>query len=95
MIILKQELYLKPTDEAVRTECRPGLVKRAKAQQSLYRKAEAIASLPAPADLGDYPGLSKIANSYENGRLSLRKQPNKKKKVGLIEKIISSKTSKL
>jgi len=77
-----------PTDEAVRTECRPGLVKRAKAQQSLYRKAEAIASLPAPADLGDYPGLSKIANSYENGRLSLRKQPNKKKKVGLIEKLL-------
>ena len=77
-----------PTDEAVRTECRPGLVKRAKAQQSLYRKAEAIASLPAPADLGDYPGLSKIANSYGNGRLSLRKQPNKKKKVGLIEKLL-------
>ena len=77
-----------PTDEAVRTECRPGLVKRAKAQQSLYRKAEAIASLPAPADLGDYPGLSKIANSYGDGRLSLRKQPNKKKKVGLIEKLL-------
>ena len=77
-----------PTDEAVRTECRPGLVKRAKAQQSLYRKAEAIASLPAPADLRDYPGLSKIANSYGNGRLSLRKQPNKEKKVGLIEKLL-------
>ncbi len=77
-----------PTDEAVRTECRPGLVKRAKAQQSLYRKAEAIASLPAPADLGDYPGLSKIANSYGDGRLSLRKQTNKKKKVGLIEKLL-------
>ena len=77
-----------PSDEAVRTECRPGLVKRAKAQQSLYRKAEAIASLPAPADLGDYPGLSKIANSYGNGRLSLRKQPNKRKKVGLIEKLL-------
>ena len=77
-----------PTDEAVRAECRPGLVKRAKAQQSLYRKAEAIASLPAPADLGDYPGLSKIANSYGNGRLSLRKQPIKRKKVGLIEKLL-------
>jgi len=77
-----------PTTEAVRNECKPGLVKRAKAQQSLHRKAEIIASLPAPADLGEFPGLSRIANSYGDGRLSLRKQPSKKKRVGLIEKLL-------
>ena len=78
-----------PTDEAVRNECRPGLVKRAKAQQSLHRKAEIIASLPAPTDLGEYPGLSRIANSYGGGRLTLRKQPVKKKStLSLIERLL-------
>ena len=77
-----------PTDEAVRTECKPGLVKRAKAQQSLHRKAQIIAALPAPADLGEYPGLAKMANSYGEGKLSLRKQPVKRKKIGLIERLL-------
>ena len=78
-----------PTDEAVRNECRPGLVKRAKAQQSLNRKAEIIASLPAPTDLGEYPGLSRIANSYGDGKVSLRKQPIKKKNtLSLIERLL-------
>ena len=78
-----------PTDEAVRNECRPGLVKRAKAQQSLNRKAEIIASLPAPTDLGEYPGLSRIANSYGDGKVSLRNQPIKKKNtLSLIERLL-------
>ena len=78
-----------PTDEAVRVECRPGLVKRAKAQQSLHRKAEIIASLPVPTDLGEYPGLSRMASSYGEGRLSVRKQqPTKRKRLGLIERLL-------
>lgn len=77
-----------PTDEAVRIECKPGLVKRAKAQQSLHRKAEIIASLPAPTDLGEFPGLSRMASSYEEGRLSVRKLPVKRKRVGLIERLL-------
>ena len=77
-----------PTNEAVRIECKPGLVKRAKAQQSLHRKAEINASLPVPTDLGEYPGLSRMASSYGEGRLSLRKQPAKRKRVGLIERLL-------
>ncbi len=77
-----------PTDEAVRIECKPGLVKRAKAQQSLNRKAEIIASLPAPTDLGEYPGLSRIANSYGDGKLTIKKHPIKRKRVGLIERLL-------
>ena len=78
-----------PTDEAVRVECKPGLVKRAKAQQSLHRKAEIIASLPVPTDLGEYPGLSRMASSYGEGRLSVRKQlPANRKRIGLIERLL-------
>ena len=77
-----------PTDEAVRIECKPGLVKRAKAQQSLHRKAEIIASLPAPTDLGEFPGLSRMASSYEEGRLSVRRLPVKRKRAGLIERLL-------
>ena len=81
-----------PTDEAVRIECKPGLVKRAKAQQSLQRKAEIMAALPAPTDLGEYPGLSKIANSLGDGRLALRNQPIRKKKLGFLERILLPKS---
>lgn len=81
-----------PTDEAVRIECKPGLVKRAKAQQSLQRKAEIMAALPAPTDLGEYPGLSKIANSLGDGRLVLRNQPIRKKKLGFLERILLPKS---
>jgi hypothetical protein len=81
-----------PTDEAVRIECKPGLVKRAKAQQSLQRKAEIMAALPAPTDLGEYPGLSKIASSLGDGRLVLRNQPIRKKKLGFLERILLPKS---
>ncbi|MCP2503169.1 MAG: hypothetical protein NLN66_03815 [Candidatus Thalassarchaeaceae archaeon] len=81
-----------PTDEAVRMECKPGLVKRAKAQQSLQRKAEIMAALPAPTDLGEYPGLSKIASSLGDGRLVLRNQPIRKKKLGFLERILLPKS---
>lgn len=77
-----------PTDDAVRTECKPGLVKRAKAQQSLQRRAEIIASLPAPTDLEEYPGLSKIQKSLGNGRLIPRNQPIRKRKLGFFEKLL-------
>ncbi|MDC3281545.1 hypothetical protein OAV46_00745 [Euryarchaeota archaeon] len=77
-----------PTDEAVRGECRPGLVKRAKAQQSLQRKAEIMASLPAPADLQEFPGLLNLANSLGDGRLVLRNQPVKRRKLGLLERLL-------
>ena len=77
-----------PTDEAVRGECKPGLVKRAKAQQSLQRKAEIMASLPAPADLQEFPGLLNLANSLGDGRLVLRNQPVKRRKLGLLERLL-------
>ena len=77
-----------PTDEAVRLECRPGLVKRAKAQQSLQKEAEIMAALPVPTDLGEYPGLSKIANSLGDGRLVLRNQPVRKRRMGFFERLL-------
>ena len=77
-----------PTDEAVRIECKPGLVKRARAQQSLQRKEKIRAALPAPTDLGEYPGLSKLSNSLSDGRLVLRNQPIRQRKFGFIERIL-------
>ena len=77
-----------PTDEAVRIECKPGLVKKARAQQSLRREAQINAALPEPTDLGEFPGLLKIANSLGDGRLVLRKPPVRKRKLGILERIL-------
>ena len=55
----------------------------------MHRKAEIIASLPVPTDLGEYPGLSRMASSYGEGRLSVRKQlPANRKRIGLIERLL-------
>ena len=77
-----------PTDEAVRIECKPGLVKKARAQQSLRREAQINTALPEPADLEEFPGLLKIANSLGDGRLVLRKPPVRKRRLSIIERIL-------
>ena len=77
-----------PTDEAVRIECKPGLVKKARAQQSLRREAQINAALPEPTDLGEFPGLLKIAHSLGDGRLVLRKPPVKKRRLTILERIL-------
>ena len=42
-----------------------------------------------PTDLGEYPGLSRMASSYGEGRLSVRKQqPANRKRIGLIERLL-------
>ena len=58
-----------PTDSAIREECRPGVVKQARAKQALLGSGEAI---PPPLDassLEEFPGLSKIASSMSSGRV--------------------------
>jgi len=60
-----------PTVDAVREECKPGLVKMAKARQAQSRKA-----LTAPvidnSSLEDYPGVSKMVTSMSGGRVNTR-----------------------
>ena len=58
-----------PTQEAVREECVPGIVRQARAKQADSRKYLASPSKEA-ADLNDYPGVSNLVASMNGGRLS-------------------------
>jgi hypothetical protein len=62
-----------PTEEAVREECRPGLVKQARAQQVWIGDTD-IAQQPAAALTDDrfgedFPAISRLANSMGSGRV--------------------------
>jgi hypothetical protein len=60
-----------PTVDAVREECKPGLVKMAKARQAQSRKALA-APIIDNSSLEDYPGVSKMVTSMSGGRVDTR-----------------------
>ena len=60
-----------PTVEAVREECRPGLVRMAKARQAQSRKVLAAPSIDN-STLEDYPGISKLATSMNGGRVNTK-----------------------
>jgi hypothetical protein len=57
--------------DAVREECKPGLVKMAKARQAQSRKALA-APIIDNSNLEDYPGVSKMVTSMSGGRVDTR-----------------------
>ncbi len=60
-----------PTVEAVRDECKPGLVRMAKAKQAQSRRALTAPSIDN-SNLDDYPGVSKLATSMSGGRVDTR-----------------------
>ena len=56
-----------PTDEAVRQECRAGVVRQARARQELRNQGSSELAIQA-ANLEDYPALNKLASTMSGTR---------------------------
>ena len=69
-----------PTEAAIREECRPGVVKQARAKQALLTSGEMSQPALDASNLEEFPGLSRIASSMSSGRVktSSRKVPRRK-----------------
>ena len=69
-----------PTEAAIREECRPGVVKQARAKQALLTSGEMSPSALDVSSLEGLPGLSRIAKSMSSGRVktSSRKVPRRR-----------------
>jgi len=81
-----------PTENAVREECRPGLVRTAKARQA-YLTEQSTSSEPTDSPVKsekfgeDFPAVSKLANSMGNGRV--RETRDRVKKQNWIESLLA------
>ena len=58
-----------PTDSAIREECRPGVVKQARARQALLGSGGSPQPVLDASSLEEFPGLSRIATSMSSGRV--------------------------
>ena len=58
-----------PTDSAIREECRPGVVKQARARQALLGSGGSSQSVLDASSLEEFPGLSRIVTSMSSGRV--------------------------
>ena len=58
-----------PTDSAIREECRPGVVKQARARQALLGSEGSSQPVLDASSLEEFPGLSRIATSMSSGRV--------------------------
>ena len=58
-----------PTDTAIREECRPGVVKQARARQALLGSGGSSQPVLDASSLEEFPGLSRIATSMSSGRV--------------------------
>jgi hypothetical protein len=69
-----------PTEAAIREECRPGVVKQARAKQALLTSGKMPQPTLDSSNLKEFPGLSRIVNSMGSGRVktSSRKVPHRK-----------------
>lgn len=83
-----------PTVDAVREECKPGLVKMAKARQAQSRKALA-APIIDNSSLEDYPGVSKMVTSMSGGRVDTRGIARTRGKPGWIASLLRPKSKEV
>ena len=59
-----------PNEVAVREECKPGVVRQARAKQALLTDGSGSAPGIDPASLEEFPGVSRIVNSMGSGRVN-------------------------
>lgn len=74
-----------PNEVAVREECKPGVVRQARAKQALL--TDGVSGSPAidSASLEGFPGVSRIVNSMGNGRVNTGgRRKASKQKMGWI-----------
>lgn len=76
-----------PTQEAVREECVPGVVRQAKAKQADSRKSLKNTGRET-TDLHDYPGVSSLVASMNGGRLSRGLAVKERSKPSWIESLL-------
>jgi hypothetical protein len=77
-----------PSNDAVRDECRAGVVRQARARQELrVRKKEDRTN--HPANLEEYPALNKLANSMGSTRMSVNRPSRVSSSTGWIGRLLS------
>jgi len=59
-----------PNEAAVREECKPGVVRQARAKQALLTDGRANSPAIDSASLEEFPGVSRIVNSMGTGRVN-------------------------
>ncbi len=59
-----------PNKAAVREECKPGVVRQARAKQALLTDGGTSSPAIDPASLEEFPGVSRIVNSMGTGRVN-------------------------
>ncbi len=80
-----------PTEEAVREECVPGIVRQARAKQADSRKY-LTGSDKDTNDLNDYPGVSNLVASMNGGRFNKDVVVRGKSKPSWIESLLRPKS---
>ena len=76
-----------PTEEAVREECRAGVVKQAKARQEL--RVQKLRSLgKQPANLEDYPALNRLASTMTSSKIAGGKSESRPFSTGLLGRLL-------
>ena len=81
-----------PTEEAVREECRAGVVKQAKAMQEL-KVQQMKGPSKQPANLEDYPALNRLASTMDSSNLSGVKSDSRGLSTGWLGRLLSPGTS--
>ena len=77
-----------PTEEAVREECKAGVVRQAKARKELRLRNEIEVS-HQPAKLEDYPALNKLASTMIGGnRVTSQNNGNKNFSTGWLSRLL-------
>ncbi len=78
-----------PTEAAVREDCRPGIVRQARAKQALLSQGE-VSQPPVldAASLEEFPGISKLANSMSTGRIKSNRRSIQKSAPSWIEVLL-------
>ena len=79
-----------PTEAAIRDECRPGVVKQARAKQALLTSGESPLPALDASSLEEFPGLSKIASSMNSGRVRTSRRKTPKRRPNWIGALLGS-----
>ena len=79
-----------PTEAAIRDECRPGVVKQARAKQALLTSGESPLPALDASSLEEFPGLSKIASSMNSGRVMTSRRKTPKRRPNWIGALLGS-----
>ena len=87
----RDSLLPTPTEEAVREECVPGIVRQARAKQADSRKYLTVGENESN-DLNDYPGVSSLVASMNDGRFNNDVVVRNRRKPSWIESLLRPKS---